>query len=220
MADHEQHHAEHGKKGGGLKKKLGPLPVWGWIIGGAGVLGVFYYLHKSSSSTTASTTPTATSLGDGGVVDPGAGGGGDSGAAPVDTTGLATGTVTTDQLDSDIQAISAQLAAQSNGITDSYPSFGQEIGDVTSAVTALKSAGFLSSPPAKGSSATAKGKASGLTIKEQLEDVKVGLLTKSQLGPNAKKQLAKSGGNVTKAIAARAKPVKKPTTRKTPVKAK
>jgi hypothetical protein len=53
------------KKGSGLTKKYGPLPVWGWLVVGI----VAFYLYKKGSSTsttgttsTAGTTPTTASV--------------------------------------------------------------------------------------------------------------------------------------------------------------
>lgn len=222
MADYEPHHAapEHAKKKGiDLKKKLGPLPVWGWIVGGAGVLGLFYYLHRgTSSASTASTLPVAsTGTTDPGAGTPDAGGSGGAGGSPTDTSGLATGTISTDQLDQDIQALGFQLAAQGQDpVVDNAPTFGQELADVTSAVAALRKSGFIGQP-AKGSSATAKAKGvAHLTIRQQLEDLQKHTLTRGQLGPNARKVLAQNNNNVAKAIAAREKPKpKKPVSRAT-----
>jgi LysM repeat protein len=45
--------------GGGLNKKLGPLPVWMWALGGGGVLAAVLYLrskNKSSSSSSSSSS--------------------------------------------------------------------------------------------------------------------------------------------------------------------
>lgn len=221
MADEPQHPPAKKHKLD-LKKKLGPLPVWGWIVGGAGALGVLYYLHRSSSAaSTAAATPvtsTATTDPGAGVPDDGGGGGGADTSSPVDTSGLATGTITTDQLDQDIQAGFAELASQAqNPVVDNAPTFGQEVTDVTGAVAALRKAGFVGQP-AKGSSAAAKAKGvPHLTIVQQLEDLRKGTLTRGQLGPNARKALTNNNNNVGKAIAARQKPKpKKPVQRKTP----
>lgn len=58
MAEHHDpvaHHAAHAVNETGMKKKLGPLPVWAWaaIIGGAVIIYIF--MHRSSSSSTSST---------------------------------------------------------------------------------------------------------------------------------------------------------------------
>lgn len=212
-----------------LKKKLGPLPVWAWGGLGAAGLGIAYYLHSQSSSSATTSSSTV----DPNTIDPstgipwsqeyqalqnsegagsGGGGTGSSGSSGIDTTGLATGTTTTDQLAQDLQAIQDEISTQSSaGLTDttSVP-FGQEISDVTGAISALGTAGLLpiaagtTTAAPKGSSAAAKAKSvAGLTIINQLEDLKAGIVTKAQLGPNATAQLAAVNGNVTKAIAAR-----------------
>lgn len=44
---------------GGLKRKIGPLPLWGWGLAAFGVAGAYFYLHRSgtgSSSDTGTTT--------------------------------------------------------------------------------------------------------------------------------------------------------------------
>lgn len=69
----------------GLKKKYGPLPLWGWLIG---AVVVYYVYTKSSTSTNATNASTAvtpaagsTGTGDGSGGSIGSGGGGDSGAS-------------------------------------------------------------------------------------------------------------------------------------------
>jgi len=42
--------------GTGLKKKIGPLPLWGWLVVGL----VAYYLYKKSQSAASSTSTTST----------------------------------------------------------------------------------------------------------------------------------------------------------------
>lgn len=227
-------------KGIDLKKKLGPLPVWGWALLGAGGLGVVYYMRsKSSSSTTASTV-------DPNTIDPatgipysqelqaaqanagygaGAGGVASTPSSPTfDTSGLATGTTSTDQLDAELQAIQAEISTQStNALTNTSPAttITGEATDLLNAQAALASLGLGGSPtPTTGGTAAAKGKsAAGLTILAQLKDLQAGLIAKTQLGPNAKAQLTAVGGNVAKAITARATPLAvaaaKPTTHTT-----
>ena len=59
-------------------------------------------------------------------------------------------------------------------------------------------------PPATGPLPPLPGQpASDLTIVTQLEDFQKGLITEAQLGPNAAKALAATGGNIAAAIAAR-----------------
>ena len=225
-----------------LKKKLGPLPVWGWALLGAGSLGVVYYIRSKSSSSTA-TSSTADQL------DPAtglsyaselataqaantAGTAGSAGSAAdtptVDTSGLATGLTTTDQLATELAVIQAQLSTQSSGaLTSASPAttLTGEATDLLNAQAALQAlglggAGAGSPTPTTGGTAAAKGKsAAGLTIVAQLQDLQKGLIAKTQLGPNAAAQLTAVGGNVAKAIAARATPLAvaatKPTTHAT-----
>lgn len=210
-----------------LKKKVGPLPVWGWALLGTGTLGVAYYLHaRSASSPTAATTAADTAAqqqaaaADQGVPYYDSGSGGGSGGGSTGSTSSQDSATLTD-IDSQLQGVNANLAALSAGqLTDTgAPSLTQEVNDVAGAVAALQSAGLLGTASAapKGSSPVAKGKSvAGLPILAQLEDLKAGLVNKTALGPNATKQLATVGGNVNKAITARQSAIKavpkKPTT--------
>ena len=233
-------------KGIDLKKKLGPLPVWGWALLGAGGLGLVYYLRsKSSSSTTAGTTSTV----DPNTIDPstgipwsqeaqanaaniGAGSAGSAANTPVtggtDLTGIATGLTSTDQLATELAVIQAELSGQSNGALVSASPATTITGEATDLLNAqaalaqlgLGGTGPGSMTPTTGGTATAKGKsAAGLTILAQLQDLQKGLIAKTQLGPNAAKQLTAVGGNVAKAITARSTPLTvaaaKPTTHAT-----
>jgi hypothetical protein len=49
------------KVGGGLKKKIGPLPVWGWVAVAGGVILV-YYLYSKNKSASPATGATDTNL--------------------------------------------------------------------------------------------------------------------------------------------------------------
>lgn len=49
-----------GKGGSKLSKKLGPLPLWGWGVVGAAVLGFLYYRSRSGGTTSASSATGAT----------------------------------------------------------------------------------------------------------------------------------------------------------------
>lgn len=50
------HHTEAAAKATGLKKKIGPLPMWSWILIIGGTLGIFLLYRKSAGSTSASTS--------------------------------------------------------------------------------------------------------------------------------------------------------------------
>jgi len=220
-----------------LKKKLGPLPVWGWALLGAGTLGVVYYIRsKSSSSTTAATTSTADQI------DPAtgqsyaselaaaqaanaantgsAGSAASTPAATTDLTGIATGITSTDQLATQLAAIQDELATQSTAAptdTTAATTITGEAQDLLNAQAALQALGLGATPtPTTGGTPAAKGKsAAGLTILAQLQDLKAGLITKTQLGPNAAKALATTNGNVAKAIASRQTPLTKAATKPT-----
>lgn len=67
-----------------LTKKIGPLPVWAYVVGGAGVL-VVLYLKKKSSASTSTTAPATTDqsapyLGDTGGISGGGSYGGSYGS--------------------------------------------------------------------------------------------------------------------------------------------
>lgn len=209
-----------------LKKKAGPLPVWGWIVVGTGVLGVLYYLHARSSSSSSATPANDASLageeaalnGTSGDSDGGIGGSG------VLTAPAATGTVTTDQLDSDLQTIQAEISAFSQTpATDpsAQPTIAQEASDLLAAQSALQSlgAGGTSTGAGQGTPAANAKSVAGLPIIQQLQDLQEGLVTKAALGSGASAALAAAGGNVAKAIATRpavATPSTAPVTRATP----
>ena len=233
-------------KGIDLEKKLGPLPVWGWALLGGGTLGVVYYIRSrsSSSSTTAASTvdpntidpatgipwsqEAATNAADAAAAGAGAGGITPTPPPAIDTSGFATGITSTDQLATQLAAIQQEISAQSTGaLTNPSPTttITGEATDLLAAQAALQSLGLGGTPtPTTGGTPAAKGKSiAGLTILQQLADVRAGVLTKAQLGPNAAKVLATANGNVNKAIAARQTPLvkaaKKPTTYVVPPKA-
>ena len=72
-------------KGGGLQKKLGPLPVYAWIIAAVGAYLVYhFYVNRSTSATTPTAASTAGTAGTGTDTSGstgGASGGGSAGSA-------------------------------------------------------------------------------------------------------------------------------------------
>lgn len=199
-----------------LKKKVGPLPIWGWIVLGGGGLGLLYYLHEKDSSSTTSSADTDAALaaeqqsantpypyydsGSGGAASP-------TTVPPSDTT-------TVSDLEGQLNDIQGELDTLSQGglqdqEQNAYPSLTQEGQDLLAAKSTLQSLGLVangsqttstgSSP--KGATATALAKlVPGLTILQQLEDVQAGKLPKTDLGTNAKAALAAANGNVAQAI--------------------
>lgn len=100
--------------GATLTKRVGPLPLWGWLVAGGGAAVVVFMMvrAKSSSSTTTNSTTGAT-----------------SGTSPLDAyagdysggqgTNLFSGDAATTSL---LQQIESQLAAQQTGTTSATPS--------------------------------------------------------------------------------------------------
>lgn len=193
-----------------LKKKLGPLPVWAWGVLGAGGLGITYYLyerHLANSGTTATTTTPITSTPPLGGSD---GGGGVSGGSPSVPTSPGPSVPTS--VTTALQEIQQELANQSAGapVDTATPvspiaAFTQEATNFAAAQKALKALeGGGTTTATKGGSTVARTKQiPGLSIISQLQDLQHGLITKSALGPNAKKALDNAGGNINHAIANR-----------------
>ena len=244
-------------EGGGinLKKKIGPLPTWGWAVLGVGTLGIVYYLHKRNASSSSSSGQSATDAELAAEQDAAASGypyAGDSGSstgadtslpAEVASDGSGQGSWIENELSAGFGAIQDQLAALSlaaptdntAATTTSSAATGvtslaglpikQQLADVAAGADPVSALGpnalkqfekDLSPTPAptataspsvtspKGSTPAATGKSiAGLTIIEQLDDLQAGLVTKSQLGPNAAAALSSAGGNIDKAITAR-----------------
>ena len=59
MAD-TAHAAPHKAAAKGLQKKVGPLPIWGWIVVVGGSILVLYYMRNKSSSSTSASAQTNT----------------------------------------------------------------------------------------------------------------------------------------------------------------
>lgn len=64
--------AEEGAPGGGgITKKVGPLPVWAWAVGAGAIVGLIWFLRQRSSAGSGVTDPSAaTDAGDGSSSDP------------------------------------------------------------------------------------------------------------------------------------------------------
>lgn len=128
-----------------MKKKLGPLPLWSWILIAGGTVAVIWYLRSSGSSTTStdagldstlpltSAAPTDTSGGGGGVTS-------------ADSTPVSA--ITNDDLynalmgiDSDVQTLAGgQGAAVEQNPTQT---FSGEVADVTAGIQGLQGIGAL-----------------------------------------------------------------------------
>lgn len=104
----------------GLKKKIGPLPVWGWaIVAGIVIGGIILYTRNSTSSTDATTATTGTDFTP--QIDP--------------TTGL---------------PFAGESPGGAATSTTATPTFAQEVGDVTGFVGQLQSAGLWPSVATQG----------------------------------------------------------------------
>lgn len=81
-------------KGGFLKRKIGPLPVWGWALGIAGALAIGLYLrHRAAAAgQSGQAAATAQPASDTGVSPGGGSGGGDPGSGSLGSDTGDTGT--------------------------------------------------------------------------------------------------------------------------------
>src|SRR5581483_5771691 len=152
-----------------LKKKVGPLPVWGWAVLGAGSLGVIYYLRRSSSSSNAATQSDAALAAEQQAAQDGYGYAGDAGGAGASQlpANLATGATSTDQIDSDLASGFADLQASLADLAAAMPVDTQ--------------------PSTTVNTATPTTSLAGLPIKKQLAMVASGAAPVTALGPNALK---------------------------------
>ncbi len=112
------------RAGGGfsLTKKVGPLPVWGWALGGGALAGGVLYFRKKANGGTASTTSNASTAGGSSntCVDPATGQVGPCTGGCTDANGQAvpctsTDTYTSDLITSQYGTLSSQLAAIQQG---------------------------------------------------------------------------------------------------------
>lgn len=167
-------HAAPAHAASGLKRKVGPLPLWSWIVIVGGTIGIYLLYRSSSSSTGAAansntvdpSSPTGLTYGqeaqDAALgIDPATGetyaqeqaasaggGGGTSGAggtsAPDDSAALS-------QIDSDLNNGFTSISGQISNEPVQDPqtpaqTFGGEVSDVVGGISALKSAGLIDSP--------------------------------------------------------------------------
>lgn len=171
-----------------LKRKVGPLPLWGWL-GLGGVAGLYLYERNKTTASTSSTaaTPAAT---DSGTVAP------DQGAG--DWSGLGGGGGITSPPDQ---------GSPSTGGGSSQPDYSGALAALTAAIQGLGAApasGVPNTPASPVGSAAPSGvPVNQLPIRTQLQQYAAGNLTRAQLGPNARKVLNAAGGNARKAIASR-----------------
>lgn len=68
-------------KGGGLSRKVGPLPLWAWALMAAAVLGYFLFFRKKTAAVQQTSTQTPPSADQQAGLVPSAGSSGDNGAA-------------------------------------------------------------------------------------------------------------------------------------------
>lgn len=147
MPEHAAHHAaQHAghKATNGLQKKIGPLPLWAWIVIVGGTIGIVLYRRNKTTATT-TTDPN---------IDPATGltwaqeaqqaqqGGG---TTTGDTSGGGTGGGGTDPALADaLGQIATEIGLQgTGGVTDTstpVQTFGGEITDVGAGISALQQA--------------------------------------------------------------------------------
>lgn len=123
----------------GLKRKIGPLPLWVWLVGGLGVaVGAYLFIFKRSASTPASGAPATNMLGsiDGGTV--GGGGGGSGGGSTSAAAGPLTNADWLQSALSGVQQSTGLPTAQVLTYLQEYLAGKQPTGNA-SAVTAFES---------------------------------------------------------------------------------
>lgn len=122
-----------------MKRKIGPLPLWAWVLIAGGTVGIVWYL-RSGSSSSSSGAPVdgslpATGAAPGDALGSGGGGSDLAPAAPF------TGTATTDDIYGALLGPSGQISAQ--GLTDGgadspLQTWGGEVNDVAEGIGALQ----------------------------------------------------------------------------------
>lgn len=171
MAEHEHHadpvahHAAGAAKATGLKKKIGPLPLWAWIVIVGGTIAVVVFTRKSSSSTSPSgnTVDPNNPLGltysqeqsdlqqgidpntgesyasEQSAADAAQGAGGVSGGAGAPATGSGDDTDSLNAIDGDLQTLQTEISSLpvNDGQTPEQ-TFASEIGDLGDGITAIK----------------------------------------------------------------------------------
>lgn len=126
-----------------MKRKLGPLPVWAWVLIAGGTIGIIWYLRTPSSAAVSPTSIYDSSLpataGPAQAVDTATGGGGGGGAvSPV--PGAVT---TTDDIWLQLMELQGDVAALSGGqgLTDPPPattSWASQFAEVAAAITTVR----------------------------------------------------------------------------------
>ena len=122
--------ARKGGGGAGLTKKLGPLPVWAWALGGGALIGGVFYLRRKANGGNASTTSNASTAGGSSnlCVDPTTGQTAPCTGGCTDANGQAvpctsTDTYTSDLITSQYNTLSSQIAGlQAGEAVESTPS--------------------------------------------------------------------------------------------------
>jgi hypothetical protein len=120
--------------GGGISKRLGPLPLWGWGLVAAGMLGFFWWQRSHGSSSSSSS-----SVGAQAGTDP------NLGVGQVDP-------LTADALMQSMQDLATRLAGQGN--VTSRPHGYQDVSPGTWGVSPSSGYGTLGSGPAIGQQST------------------------------------------------------------------
>lgn len=63
MADEDEHSPPHGG-GGGITRKIGPLPMWAWAVGAGALVGLVFFLRRSKAADTSAADSAAGGSGD------------------------------------------------------------------------------------------------------------------------------------------------------------
>jgi hypothetical protein len=147
-----------------MKHKLGPLPIWGWMLIASGIVGAYYlYTRNKNAATAAGGTTVLPDTGAATPVTPtdsGSGGSSGSSSPPANQTDVA-------NLDAALAGLSAQISALNGGqgLPAATPTptqtFAGEVTDVLSGVQALQALGLgVAQPTTSSTHATAGGSTS------------------------------------------------------------
>lgn len=175
-----------------LKKKIGPLPLWAWVLIVGTTVGLLWYEHSKNASSSSSTTSSSSS------VDP--------------ATGL---TYAQEQQEEQagIDPFTGQSYASEQpgygwggvgstdypgggGVTDtstSPPSWQQELSDVVGGIQALEQAGLISAPGSSSNGSSSSSGAGAKSTKKKTTETAAGGIKITNFKPKGTKTTTVKG---------------------------